>query len=226
MSDPNWNLARQRAIAEEALESEIIDPDDLLRLAELVVDLDEEIASGGPLPKRWARPRNAPRARAAPPRRRRQATPTLREGQTVEHTRTGGRYLVASVSTEFPDDPWAKLRRLSGEDLARPWVPAGELRVLSADEIAAPRRPRNFSFSDITGLLGKLTGGSDDKKTTPAASPPAMAPSAPPPPPARPAASPPYAPPRMAPPPAAPAPLAPVPPPPVPEARIYFWPPR
>jgi hypothetical protein len=74
--DPNANLESQREIAETALDSEIIDPDDLLRLAELVVDLDAWIMSGGALPSEWsaqaAAPANA-RAVARPKRKRRQA---------------------------------------------------------------------------------------------------------------------------------------------------------
>lgn len=68
--DPNTNLREQLKIAEGVLDAEVFDPDELPRLAELVVELDEWMQRGGFPPSRWQE-RNA--RHAARSRRRRQA---------------------------------------------------------------------------------------------------------------------------------------------------------
>jgi len=58
--DPNANLAEQLEIACRLLGTDCLDKSDLpdaVRLAELVLALDEWIGQGGFLPSHWAHPR-------------------------------------------------------------------------------------------------------------------------------------------------------------------------
>jgi hypothetical protein len=57
--DPNANLKEQLDIARKLLDDPIGE-DDVDRLAELVVALDEWISNGGFLPKRWQTPEVRP----------------------------------------------------------------------------------------------------------------------------------------------------------------------
>lgn len=52
--DPNANLAEQRRIVANMVDGHITD-EDALRLAELVIALDEWISKGGFLPSAWVR---------------------------------------------------------------------------------------------------------------------------------------------------------------------------
>lgn len=51
--DPNANLAEQRVLAAKLLEDDDPDTDDVTRLCELVLSLDQWICRGGFLPKSW-----------------------------------------------------------------------------------------------------------------------------------------------------------------------------
>jgi hypothetical protein len=55
MMDPDANLKEQLRLAERLLSEETPDNDDVTRLAELVVALDDWLAGGGFLPKGWKR---------------------------------------------------------------------------------------------------------------------------------------------------------------------------
>lgn len=86
-------------------------------------------------------------ARAQGKRRRREGTGVLQEGQIVEHITTGNRFRIVGLSRELPSDPWVKLRRLSGEELSRPWFPAAELRAITRQRQAAVPPPPSLPTS-------------------------------------------------------------------------------